>query len=273
MSRSVDRACNILELIGPRKGGLRLTEISKALDIPVSSLSSILSGLVDNGYLLVDPESKRYTLGTKPLILASYYLSFFDVVRFGQPIVNEIVTRTEESTALVVRKNSEIIVAYGANCSQAVRRSIEIGYRSPIYACASGKAILAYQPESEIEKYLSSVELIPLTSATIKDTAVLRDELNAIRSGALAYNREEEFEGMIAVAAPVLDFQGRSVAAVVVNIPSFRFKAEKKELVEKTLREQVQKLSAKLGYNSNDNFKNSISQMLKGTGRRGVKRT
>jgi len=252
MSRTVGRACRILELIGSRKGGLRLTEISKELDIAVSSLSSILSALVENGYLLVDPENKRYVLGPKPLILASFYLSFFDVVRFGQPIVNEIMMKTDESTALVVRNKSDILVACGANCSQPIRRSIEIGYRAPIYACASGKAILAFRPESELEEYLSSVDLIPLTSATITDIAVLRDELKAIRSGSLAYNMEEELEGMSAVAAPVLDFKGQSVAAIVVNIPAFRFKPEKKELVERTLREQVQKLSGKLGYRSSD---------------------
>ena len=167
MSRSVNRACSILELIGPRKGGLRLTDISKALNIPVSSLSSILSGLVENGYLLVHPESKRYMLGPKPLILANYYLSFFDIVRSGQAIVHEVMTKTEESTALMVRKDSEAMVVYGENCSQAIRRSIEIGHRTPIYASASGRAILAYQPDSEIEKYLSSVDLIPITSVTI----------------------------------------------------------------------------------------------------------
>jgi IclR family KDG regulon transcriptional repressor len=251
MSRSVNRACNILELIGPRKGGLRLTDISKALNIPVSSLSSILSGLVENGYLLVHPESKRYILGPKPLILANYYLSFFDIVRSGQAIINEVMTKTEESTALMVRKDSEAMVVYGENCSQAIRRSIEIGHRTPIYASASGRAILAYQPDSEIEKYLSSVDLIPITSATITDPELLRAELIAIRSGSLAYSREEIYDGMVAVAAPVLDFQGRSVAAIVVNIPSFRFKAEKKQIVEQTLREQAQKLSGELGINLN----------------------
>ncbi len=249
MPRSVSRACNILELVGPVKEGLKLSEISKTLNIPASSLSSILSSLFKNGYLSVYSESKRYILGPKPLILASYYLSFLDVVLFGKPIVNAIMTKTEESTALVVRRDAEIIVVYGENCSQAIRRSVEIGHRSPVYASASGKAIVAYQPESEIEKYLSSVNLLPLTSATITSTEVLREELKVIRSGALAYNREEEYEGMIAVAAPVLDFKSHSIAAVVVAIPSFRFKEEKKQLVEQTLRKETQNLSMKFGFN------------------------
>lgn len=248
MPRSVDRACDILELVAPRKEGLTLTKISKALNVPVSSLSSILSSLTERGYLSVHPESKRYILGLKPLILASYYLSFFDVARFGQPIINEVMTKTEESVALVVRKDSEIVVVYGENCSQAIRWSVEIGHRTPIYASAGGKVILAFQSDSEKEGYLASVNLVPLTTATITDVAELRAELIACRSSALAYNREEEYEGMSAVAAPVLDLHGHSIAAIVVNIPSFRLVNEKKELIEQVLGEKARELSMRFGY-------------------------
>lgn len=248
MPRSVDRACKILELLGSTKGGLKLTEISKALDVPVSSLSSILSSLVENGYLLVHPETKRYILGPKNLILASYYLSSFDVVHLGQPIIIEVMMKTGESAALVVRKDAEIIVVYGENCSQAIRWSVEIGHRTPIYASAGGKAILAFQRDSETEEYLASVSLIPLTTATISDIAELRKELIATRASALAYNREEEYEGMSAIAAPVLDLHGCSIAAIVVNIPSFRLVNKKKELIEQILKEKARELSMKFGY-------------------------
>ena len=119
---------------------------------------------------------------------------------------------TDESSALAVRKGDEMLIVYGENCSQPLKRTVEIGYRAPIYTTAGGKVILAHQSDEEIDQYLSSIELTPKTHATITDSTMLLEELKAIRLEKIAYAQEERYEGLIAMAAPVFDLFGSVVA-------------------------------------------------------------
>ena len=73
-------------------------------------------------------------------------------------------------------------------------------------------------------------------------------ELEAIRSGAIAYSHEENDEGLIAMAVPVFDLSGNVTASIVVPVPTLRFNAEKERTIERALREAGATLSYRLGF-------------------------
>ncbi len=60
VSRSVDRVFQILELFAARRRPLSATEIRQALNMPHSSAVSVLSRLVEMGYLDQNAETKRF---------------------------------------------------------------------------------------------------------------------------------------------------------------------------------------------------------------------
>ena len=72
---------------------------------------------------------------------------------------------------------------------------------------------------------------MPLTAKTITDRAVLRDELERIRVDGVAYDREEQTEGICAVGAVV---RGVSypLVAVSVPVPAQRFYGRESELAQ-----------------------------------------
>jgi DNA-binding IclR family transcriptional regulator len=250
MVKSAQRVINILRAVGSNKYGISNAELSSNLNIPKGSLSLLLAELVANDFLTLRKEDRRYTLGPQIFVLAGQYLTDLDMVQLGQPIVHDLMMTTNESSALAIRKGFEMIVVYGENSSHPLRRSVEIGYRAPLYTTAVGKAMLAHLTDEEIDQYLSSVKMVPITPTTITLPETLRDELRAIRSGALAYSREEQFEGLTAMAAPVFDLHGSVVAALVVTVPTIRFNEDLEKLIEETLREASEELSRQLGFNS-----------------------
>lgn len=69
----------------------------------------------------------------------------------------------------------------------------------------------------------------PLTANTITDRAALRDELNRIRVDGVAYDREEQTEGICAVGA-VLRGVSVELVAVSVPVPAQRFYGREAEL-------------------------------------------
>ncbi|MBW2208947.1 MAG: helix-turn-helix domain-containing protein, partial [Deltaproteobacteria bacterium] len=83
--KSADRAFQILRYISGTNDGMNHKELSGALHIPGSSLSALLSNLVDREYLSFDHMSRRYRMGPEILYLAGRYLAGLDIVAIGQP--------------------------------------------------------------------------------------------------------------------------------------------------------------------------------------------
>jgi DNA-binding IclR family transcriptional regulator len=248
MVRSAARAFQILELIGARREGLRQAEIAQALNIPKSTLSKLITSLVAGDYLTIDTRSRTYTIGPQVLVLANSYLSSLDVVEIAQPIVREAMMETGESASLMIKRGQEgLIVCKEKTAQPIIIARLSIGDRVPLYATAGGKAILAFLSAEEVDQYLSSVQLTPLTETTITDPDILRRELNTIRARGLARCKEEQIEGLLAIAAPVFGWDSRVVASITVPFPRIRSNAERERNIENVLRESSAKISRKLG--------------------------
>ena len=250
MVKSANRVVEILITVGATNHGISNAELSSALNIPKGSLSLLLSDLVAHDFLTQRKEDRRYVLGPQFVVLAGKFLSDLDIVQIARPIVHEVMIKTDESIGLAVRNGYDMLIVYGENCSRPLKRSIEIGYRTPLHTTAGGKAILASFPDEQLEEYLASVPLKPLTPATITERHVLKKELKTIKSNGVSYSWEEQHEGLVAMAAPVLDLYSRAVAAIVVTLPSIRFVPQKETVIKEALWEGVEKLSQLLGCGS-----------------------
>lgn len=247
MGRSTYRAFEILEIIGTSHKGFKHGQIAQKLDIPKSTLTKIIKDLMSKGYVELDEEAKTYTIGPQILVLARAYLAHLDIVRIAQPIIYEAMTRTKESASLFIRRNNEGIVVLKENSSQILMAMLNIGESVPLYATAAGKALLAFTPDSEIERYLDATPLIPLTSRTISTAERLFAELQQIRRTGLARSDCEQFEDLVALAAPIFGLNNRVVAAISMPYPKSRFTAEKENMIESTLRCSSAEISRKLG--------------------------
>lgn len=249
MVKSAYRVCQILVIIGQNKGGLKHSEILRALNIPTSSLSGLLDTLKTQEFLDYDKTRKTYALGPKTLALAGSYIDGLDIAEFARPIVLKLAEDTSESIALSVRMDQEIMIVCKQDSSQPIKQTIQIGGRSPIHVTASGKAILAHLPDHDVEEYLSSATLSSITKKSITDPQLLRKEVKDIRSNGLAYNREEWREQIMALAAPIFDLNGDVIAALSVSFPLIRHTAQKEKKFIRLLKDAANNLSRKCGFN------------------------
>jgi DNA-binding IclR family transcriptional regulator len=248
MVKSADRAFQILRFISETSDGMNHKELSGALHIPGSSLSALLSNLVDREYLDFDPMSRRYRMGPEILYLAGRYLAGLNIVSVGQPVLRSLVAATGESALLAVRKNEHIQIVMKETCSESIQRVIEVGEQAPLYATAAGKAMLAHLNQEDMESYLTSAVFEPLTKQTITDRGILRAQLKEIRAGAVAFCNRENDEHIVAMAAPVFDLHGSPVASITVPVPGVRFDREKRKTIAPALRETAKSLSHRLGF-------------------------
>lgn len=117
-----------------------------------------------------------------------------------------------------------------------------VGESFPLYCSANGKALLAALPADELAQAMPK-RLVQLTPNTIADQAALRDELDRIRADGVAYDREEQTEGICAVGA-VLHGVSDVLVAVSVPVPAQRFYGREAELAQ-VLRAWVAKVDTR----------------------------
>lgn len=117
----------------------------------------------------------------------------------------------------------------------------------PLHSGALAKAILAFLPKPEIDRYLASGPLQRFTPNTITDPTHLGRELARIRKRGYAVSRQEVVLGAGGVAAPIFDSTGQAVASIGVSAPLHRLTAAKITDIFPELLRRAEKMSAELG--------------------------
>jgi DNA-binding IclR family transcriptional regulator len=103
--------------------------------------------------------------------------------------------------------------------SHPIRSYTRVGGRSPAYATATGKVLLAWQDPHEIDRV--AAEATAFTRTTRVGIAVTAEE-KRVRAAGYAVNRGEWRAGVWGVAAPVFDADGAIAAALGISGPEHR---------------------------------------------------
>ena len=95
---------------------------------------------------------------------------------------------------------------------------------------------------------IARIDLRVYTARTLHTRKALLRELATVRSGGVAYSREEYLAGMISMAMPVFNAADQAVAAMGVNTPRVRFTPSHERKVGRILRWASSEMSARLGH-------------------------
>ena len=106
---------------------------------------------------------------------------------------------------------------------QNLKAGMPIGHRSPLYAGASSKCLLAFSADPFRRSYLKNVELAAVTPGTIVSKEKLIQEISTIRGRGYAWSLAERTPGLGSLSVPVFDHRGNLLAAMSLAIPEVRF--------------------------------------------------
>ena len=103
-----------------------------------------------------------------------------------------------------------------------LRIQLPVGTEVPFHCTASGKMYLSSLKPRLFAKYLSIVTLNSHTKHTFTKSDALTAEIESIRENGYATDNEEFMDGMVAVAVPLFDTQGRLMSTLSVHAPTQR---------------------------------------------------
>ena len=237
----------VLEAFSIEKPVLGVTEIAMRVGLHKSTVSRILSGLAEAGYVQRDEATGRYRLGLGLLALSGPLLADLDARRAALPYLEELTERTHETSALAVWNGQEAVVVEQVPSPHQVKHTASIGTRYNRFASSSVRVSLARLGQAEAYELLASGKVL-LGDTYGGDPKAAVAELAAVREAGVAVNDGLTTPEEFGVSAPVWDYRDRMAGCVVASAPRSRVDSEVAQQLKDAVMEAAASVSARLGY-------------------------
>lgn len=209
------RGLEVIEAFGQEQRQLSLSDVARATKLPKASVRRMLHTLVNLGFAGTD--GRVFRLTPRVLSLASDYLGSNKVSSVVQPTCERIAAATGRSCFAAVLEGHDIVVVAHGLPAYPMELSPGIGLRLPAFCTAAGRAMLADLEESELEKWLESLEPRALTKFTPTSKRAIRQAIDEARERGYGATEQEVKIGDRAMAVPLKRHDGRTVGALNVT--------------------------------------------------------
>ncbi len=226
--QSLAKGLKVLQVIAQSPQAIGISDLARQLETNSATITRCCHTLASLGYVTKDKQ-KRWCLTPKVLSLGYAAVSSLGWRQTAQHYLEELSEQTGKTASLSVMESGEIIYICRVHTRRILPYDIRIGSTLPVHCTSMGKALLAFRPEQEIKDIIGSLEFVNLTHKTISTAEAFFQELESIRVKGYAVNDEEFSVGLRSVAAPVLDSQKRSMAALNVAVSTTSMGLEQME--------------------------------------------
>jgi IclR family pca regulon transcriptional regulator len=181
----------------------------------------------------VGRDGRSFFLMPRVLDLSAAYLTALNVDKLVMPHLTDLANETQDSAALTVLEGNDVLYLARASARTILRLEANVGSRFPAFATSMGRVLMADLPEDEIRHRLARAQLTPLTDNTETDPDKLFALIRQAKIDGYSAVEDELAYGVVALAVPVRDPAGRTIAAV--NSSGHSRRSHKKELIRERL--------------------------------------
>ncbi|MBO9514956.1 MAG: helix-turn-helix domain-containing protein [Variovorax sp.] len=214
--QSFARGLQVIRSFSAKAPRQTLSEVAAASGLTRAGARRILLTLQTLGYVSAD--GKLFSLTPRILDLGFAYLSSMPIWNRAEPVMEALVQQVHESCSAAVLDATDIVYVLRVPTHKIMRISLGVGSRLPAWCTSMGRLLLAdLDSDDAIRERLASSEREAFTKHTVTDLeALFAKVMQARRQGWCLVNQELE-EGLISIAAPIVDRGGRAVAALNIS--------------------------------------------------------
>lgn len=239
----IARAAAMLRALAHHPEGLSLGELAREVTLPRSTVQRIVDALDTEGLVLAASSTSGVRLG--PALLSLAAATRFHMAELARETLENLSKACRETVDLSVLDQDKVVFIDQVPGSQRLSAVSAVGVSFPLHCSANGKALLAAMADDELHKMRKRLKLTANTGHTITSWARLEEDIEAIRASGVAYDREENSEGICAVATVIRSPSGE-LAVISIPVPTQRFTHAESDLVN-LLRQHARALQHKLG--------------------------
>lgn len=218
---SLDAALGVLAHLATLDAPSQLSDIARACGMPPSKVHRYLASFVSAGLVRQEGRSGRYDLGPAALQLGLAALARHDFVNAAADGLAGLSIETGMTVLLSVWANRGATVVRWERGSTPTDTSMGLGTTLPLLNSATGRVFLAWGPQRAIapgvEGQLRRLAKHPGLCGDFEPTkAGIKALADGTRARGYAFVEGRFIPGLVAAAAPVLDWQGEAQAAITL---------------------------------------------------------
>ena len=222
----------VLEAFDTERQRLNATLAAQRAGITRAAARRHLLTLEHLGYL--ESDGGWFWLSAKVLRFSGSYIATARLPRIVQPTLNRLALQTRESLSAVVLDGDEgVIVARSGNLGASpsvtmpsrqtlLAYGLHLGARLPAHATSTGRVLLAAKTRSDFSQWMKGRTLARITPHTLTDGRTFRALIDGVRQQDWCVASEEHELGVHALAVPLRNLQGQTLAAINVVAPPGR---------------------------------------------------
>ncbi len=213
---ALERGLAILEILANSRGGLTLSQLTRYLTLPKSSVHCLLKTFEENGYLFRHESSGKYRLTLRVSDLARRALNGISLREHVRPHLRSLSEKTGITVHLGLIDQGACVLIEKIVPPGAYRSATWVGKQLGVHCTAIGKALAAGLSDQEFERLVGDHGLMRYNDNTICSLRKLKEELALVRERGYSLDDEEEEIGVRCIGAPVFNSKREAIAAISI---------------------------------------------------------
>jgi IclR family pca regulon transcriptional regulator len=217
---SLARGLEVLRAFNRTRRKMTLSEVAAETGNTRAGARRILLTLVHEGYAVAD--GKLFDLTPQVLELGYSVLSSKGAWDIARPFIDHLSDEIRESVSAAVLDKFDVVYVSGAQYHRVISVGITVGARFPAHCTATGRVLLAAQPEETWPGMIQNLVLTRMTDRTVTDRIAFRCVLEDVRDKGWSLVDQELELGLMSIAVPLRNSAGGLVGAINVGVPTVR---------------------------------------------------
>lgn len=200
---------------------LTIADVARMTGLSRATARRCLITLARIGY--AETDGRHFALTPRVLQLGYAYLSSTPLTAVLQNALERLSEEIGESSSASLLDGRDIVYVARAATKRIMSVGLSVGSRLPAYCTSMGRVLLAALPEEEARRRVEASDRRALTRATATTVEAVMARVAAARTAGYAVIDQELEVGLTSIAVPVIDREGRVVAAINVGTQATRF--------------------------------------------------
>jgi DNA-binding IclR family transcriptional regulator len=212
------RALRVLRFLAAQPDPVPLDRLASALDLPRSTAYHLVNAMIEQGFVTHIAEERRYCLGIAAFEVGIGYARQAPLQRIAHRPLALLVDRIGQSAHLAVPHGRDVLYVLEERAPGRAPLVTDVGVRLPAHLTASGRAIMAAMPESQVRAlYPDRNAFVDRHGRGPQSLSALRSVLSETRRRGYAAEDGEVTPGFASVAVAVLDHNGTPLGGIATT--------------------------------------------------------
>ena len=237
---NLKKACQIIEYIAENDKGYTISEISKELSIPRTSVMRILKTLESEDF--VSQNDNDYLLSKKLVRIALLALDKTSLRKIASPYLKELSELTQETAHIAVLSGDKSLLIDVCDSPNPLCVASRSGAYVDLYFSSTGKVFLAYAI-GDVDEFYKDKEFQKHTANTSITLQDIKNDIEETCKNGYGFDDEELRVGVRCLAAPIWGRDGEVIGSIGITAGSEALSQEKRE----NIAAHVKNIAAKIG--------------------------